>query len=161
RSAPVGGGAWRPGVVRARLCWCTPSAARCWSGGGRSWPPRSASSTPLPAAAAAGRAGDAHEAVAHADRMAQRVVARTAAAIDVAIAGDDEPVPMLARAWADTAKRASSAAELLAVAAEVITAAQRRSAGLVLAVFEGGRTDPELAALATELTEQRAATVRW
>jgi AcrR family transcriptional regulator len=83
------------------------------------------------------------------------------AAIVVAIAGDDEPVPVLDRAWAEAARRAGAPAELLAVAAEVITAAQSRSAGLVLAVFEGGRTDPDLAALARELTEQRAATARW
>jgi len=83
------------------------------------------------------------------------------AAIDVAIAGDDEPVPVLDRAWAATARQATSAAALLTVAADVIAAAQSRSAGLVLAVFEGGRTDPELAALATQLTDQRAGTVRW
>jgi len=83
------------------------------------------------------------------------------AAIDVAIAGDDEPVPVLERAWVDTARKARTAAEFLAVAAEVITAAQSRSAGLVLAVFEGARTDAELAALATQLVEQRAATARW
>ena len=83
------------------------------------------------------------------------------AAIDVAIAGDDEPVPVLDRAWATDARRARSPAELLTVAAEVIAAAQSRSAGLVSAVFEGGRTDPELAALAAELTEQRDRTVRW
>jgi AcrR family transcriptional regulator len=83
------------------------------------------------------------------------------AAIDVAIAGDDEPVPVLDRAWADTAQNAGTGAEFLAVAAEVIAAAQSRSAGLVLAVFEGARTDPELATLATQLTDQRAATARW
>ena len=83
------------------------------------------------------------------------------AAIDVAIAGDDEPVPVLDRAWAETARNATSTAALLAVAAEVIAAAQSRSAGLVLAVFEGGRTDPDLAALATQLTDQRAGTARW
>ena len=83
------------------------------------------------------------------------------AAIDVAIAGDDEPVPVLDRAWAAEALRARSVAELLSVAADVIAAAQSRSAGLVLAVFEGGRTDPDLAALATELTAQRATTARW
>jgi len=83
------------------------------------------------------------------------------AAIDVAIAGDDEPVPVLDRAWADTARNATSPTELLALAAEVIAAAQSRSAGLVLAVFEGGRTDPDLAALARELTDQRAGTARW
>ena len=83
------------------------------------------------------------------------------AAIDVAIAGDDEPVPVLDRAWAEAARRATKPAELLAVAAEVIAAAQSRSAGLVLAVFEGGRTEPDLAALATQLTDQRAGTARW
>jgi AcrR family transcriptional regulator len=83
------------------------------------------------------------------------------ATIDVAIAGDDEPVPVLDRAWADTARTAETGAEFLAVSAEVIAAAQSRSAGLVLAVFEGARTDPELAALATQLTDQRAATARW
>ena len=83
------------------------------------------------------------------------------AAIDVAIAGDDEPVPVLDRAWADAARRATKPAELLEIAAEVIAAAQRRSAGLVLAVFEGGRTDSDLAALAQELTDQRAGTARW
>ncbi|MBV9919302.1 MAG: TetR/AcrR family transcriptional regulator [Pseudonocardia sp.] len=83
------------------------------------------------------------------------------ATIDVAIAGDDEPVPVLDRAWADTARTAGTSAEFLAVAAEVIVAAQSRSAGLVLAVFEGARTDPELATLATQLAEQRAATARW
>jgi TetR/AcrR family transcriptional regulator, regulator of autoinduction and epiphytic fitness len=83
------------------------------------------------------------------------------AAIDVAIAGDDEPVPVLERAWVDTARKARTAAEFLAVAAEVITGAQSRSAGLVLAVFEGARTDAELAALATQLVDQRATTARW
>src|SRR4029078_4325410 len=77
------------------------------------------------------------------------------AAIDVAIAGDDEPVPVLDRGWADTARGATSPAELLTVAAEVIAAAQSRSAGLVLAVFEGGRTAPDLAALARALTADR------
>src|SRR6476660_5612155 len=61
------------------------------------------------------------------------------AAIDVAIAGDDEPVPVLERSWADTARKARTAAEFLAVVAGVIAAAQSRSAGLVLAVFEGAR----------------------
>ena len=43
-------GAWRAGVGHARLWPCPPPAARCWSGGGRSWPRRSGSSTPPPAA---------------------------------------------------------------------------------------------------------------
>jgi TetR/AcrR family transcriptional regulator, regulator of autoinduction and epiphytic fitness len=83
------------------------------------------------------------------------------AAIDVAIAGDDAPVPVLERGWAETALAAGTVEELLASAAEVIAAAQARSAGLVLAVFEGARTDPALAALAAQLTAQRMTTARW
>jgi AcrR family transcriptional regulator len=77
------------------------------------------------------------------------------AAIDVAIAGDDEPVPMLDREWAN------AGADFLDVAAEVLTSAQERSAGLVLAVFEGASADPELAALAEQMTTQRATTAAW
>ena len=83
------------------------------------------------------------------------------AAIDVAIAGDDEPVPVLDRAWADAALNVESAEEVLARAAEVIAAAQARSSGLVLAVFEAARADPTLADLTTELTAQRQVTARW
>jgi AcrR family transcriptional regulator len=83
------------------------------------------------------------------------------AAIDVAIAGDDEPIPVLDRGWAAEAVQADTVEEFLAIVASVIRAAQERSAGLVLAVFEGSRTDPELAALSTQLTAQRSATAQW
>ncbi|MFL6143687.1 MAG: TetR/AcrR family transcriptional regulator [Labedaea sp.] len=82
-------------------------------------------------------------------------------AIDVAIAGDDEPVPVLDRGWAESAAAADNAREFLAIVAEVLAAAQQRSAGLVLAAFEGAATDPELAALADALTAQRAGTAEW
>src|SRR5215203_3087156 len=52
------------------------------------------------------------------------------AAIDVAIAGDDEPVGVLDRDWARAALGAPTAAELLAVVASVLAPAQSRSAGL-------------------------------
>jgi AcrR family transcriptional regulator len=68
------------------------------------------------------------------------------AAIDVAIAGDDEPVPMLDRDWAAQARAAADPESLLATISGVIAAAQQRSAGLVLSVFEGAASDPELAA---------------
>jgi AcrR family transcriptional regulator len=83
------------------------------------------------------------------------------AAIDVAIAGDDEPVPVLARDWAADALATGTADGFLAIAADVITQAQQRSAGLVLAAFEGARSDPELAELAEQLTAQRSATAAW
>jgi AcrR family transcriptional regulator len=83
------------------------------------------------------------------------------AAIDVAIAGDDEPVPVLDRGWTSAALAARTAEEFLAVVAGVIASAQQRSAGLVLAVFEAAPNDAELAALAEQMTAQRAATAGW
>jgi AcrR family transcriptional regulator len=83
------------------------------------------------------------------------------AAIDVAIAGDDEPVAVLDRSWAAAALTATDAHELLSIVAGVITPAQTRSAGLVLAVFEGAATDPALAELSMQLIAQRVATAEW
>src|SRR5687768_13857759 len=57
------------------------------------------------------------------------------AAIDVAVAGDDEPVPVRDRGWVEAGTTVDTVAGILA-------AAQQRSAGLVLAVFEGAATDP-------------------
>jgi AcrR family transcriptional regulator len=83
------------------------------------------------------------------------------AAIDVAIAGDDEPLPVLDREWAAEAQRAGTAEELLDIAARVLTPAQRRSAGLVMAAFEAARVDPDLGEVAAQLTAQRRATAEW
>jgi AcrR family transcriptional regulator len=83
------------------------------------------------------------------------------AAIDVAIAGDDEAVPVLDRDWTAAARAATSAEGFLAVVAGVLGPAQQRSAGLILAVFEGSAADADLAALARELVEQRRRTVDW
>ena len=83
------------------------------------------------------------------------------ATIDVAIAGDDEPVPVLDRSWAAAAVRAGTAEDFLDTVAGVIGPAQARSAGLVLAVLEGSSTDAELAGLAAQLVAQRAGTARW
>jgi AcrR family transcriptional regulator len=83
------------------------------------------------------------------------------AAIDVAIVGDDEPVAVLDRSWTSAALAATDAHEFLAIVAGVIAPAQTRSAGLVLAVFEGAATDSALAELATQLIAQRATTAGW
>jgi len=83
------------------------------------------------------------------------------ACIDVAIAGDDEAVPVLDRDWTDAARAARTPAELLRVVAAVIGPAQDRSAGLVLAVFEGAASDAGLEALAEELVRQRRGTASW
>jgi AcrR family transcriptional regulator len=82
-------------------------------------------------------------------------------AIDVARVGDDEPVAVLDRDWTAAATAATSAAELLSIVARVLAPAHVRSAGLVLAVFEGAAADAELAALAAQLVEQRARTAEW
>lgn len=83
------------------------------------------------------------------------------AAIDVAIAGDDEAVPVLDRSWTSAALAAAGADEFLAVVARVLGAAQARSAGLVLAAFEGSSKDPELAELTAQMIRQRAITAGW
>lgn len=83
------------------------------------------------------------------------------AAIDVAIVGDDEAVPVLDRDWADTARSAGTLGELLAVVADVLGPAQERSAGLVLAVFEGSAGDPDLAELSEQMIAQRSRTAEW
>src|SRR5207248_847825 len=58
------------------------------------------------------------------------------AAIDVAIAGDDQPVPMLERAWAAQALATTTVVDFLAVVGAVVRESMLRSAGLVVAAFE-------------------------
>lgn len=82
-------------------------------------------------------------------------------AIDVAIAGDDEPVPVLARPWVQRAQAAATVEEFLSVVAEVLVAAAERSDALVLAAFEAARGDKRLAPLAEQLKTQRAVTAAW
>jgi AcrR family transcriptional regulator len=83
------------------------------------------------------------------------------AAIDVAIAGDDESVAVLDRDWTKAAMLRPTAAEFLSIVAGVIGPAQMRSAGLVLAVFEGSSVDPDLAELAAQMITQRTRTAEW
>jgi AcrR family transcriptional regulator len=83
------------------------------------------------------------------------------AAIDLAIAGDDQALPVLDRDWTTAAQAATSAEEFLSVVASVIGAAQARSAGLVMAAFEGSSKDAELAELTEQMIAQRAITAGW
>jgi AcrR family transcriptional regulator len=83
------------------------------------------------------------------------------AAIDVAIAGDDEPVGVLDRPGAEAAAAARTPGEFLARIAAQLGPAQHRSAGLVLATFEGAAADGELAELVDKLVGQRARTAAW
>jgi AcrR family transcriptional regulator len=83
------------------------------------------------------------------------------AVIDVAIAGDDEPAPMLAREWAERAESMAGPAEFVAVFAEVLTQSAQRAAGLTLAALEAARIDEDIAAVATQLMTQRQVMAIW
>jgi AcrR family transcriptional regulator len=83
------------------------------------------------------------------------------ATIDVAIAGDNLPVPMLDREWAIAATETTDLGAFVSIVASVLAPAQERSSGLVLSVFEGARYDPELAVLAAQMTTQRATMATW
>ena len=83
------------------------------------------------------------------------------AAIDVAIAGDDEPVPVLERPWVTKAEAATTAREFLGVVADVLIAAAQRSDALVLAAFEAARSDERLVPLVSQLKAQRTVTAAW
>src|SRR4029453_12056599 len=65
------------------------------------------------------------------------------------------------RTWTGAAVAATGAEEFLSVVARVIGAAQARSAGLVLAAFEGSSKDPDLAELTEQMIRQRAVTAGW
>jgi AcrR family transcriptional regulator len=83
------------------------------------------------------------------------------AAIDVAIAGDDDEVPVLDRSWAEKGRTVADVDEFLGIVAGVVAPAQNRSAGLILAVFEGAATDLALADLSAAMIAQRAVTAGW
>ncbi len=81
--------------------------------------------------------------------------------IDVAIAGDDEPVPVLSRAWAADAQSARDLADFLSAVALVLSEAQARSAGVMLAAYEAAVTDPDIQLLILDREAQRERTTGW
>ena len=83
------------------------------------------------------------------------------AVIDVAIAGDDEPVPMLDREWARRAESAAGAAGFAAVCAGQLAESARRAAGLTLVALEAARADADIAAVAAQLMAQRQVMAAW
>jgi AcrR family transcriptional regulator len=82
-------------------------------------------------------------------------------AIDVAIAGDHDPVAVLDRDWATAAQATATVHEFLTAVGRTLRPAMTRSAGLVLAAYDAAGTDPALRELAEQLSTQRAATVAW
>jgi AcrR family transcriptional regulator len=83
------------------------------------------------------------------------------AVIDTAIAGDDEPVPMLAREWAARAQTAAEPAEFIAVFAQTLIDSAQRAAGLTLVALEAARIDEDIAAIAMQLMTQRQVMATW
>ena len=81
--------------------------------------------------------------------------------IDVAVAGDDEPVPVLSRAWAADAQSARDLADFLSAVALVLSEAQARSAGVMLAAYEAATTDPDIQLLILDREAQRERTAGW
>ena len=81
--------------------------------------------------------------------------------IDVAVAGDDEPVPVLSRAWAADARSAHGIADFLSAVAQVLVEAQARSAGVVLAAYEAAASDPDIQLLILDRESQRERTAAW
>jgi AcrR family transcriptional regulator len=81
--------------------------------------------------------------------------------IDVAVAGDDEPIPVLSRAWAAEAKSAGGLADFLSAVAQVLSEAQARSAGVLLAAYEAAASDPDIQLLIMDRESQRERTTSW
>ena len=83
------------------------------------------------------------------------------AVIDVAIAGDDEPVAVLSRDWTTRRAGRRPPATCSASPLTVLRAAQERSAGVLLAAYEAAATDPMVARLVDDQEQRRAVTARW
>jgi AcrR family transcriptional regulator len=81
--------------------------------------------------------------------------------IDVAVVGDDEPVPVLSRAWAADAQSVRDLAGFLSAVAQVLSEAQARSAGVMLAAYEAAASDPDIQLLILDRESQRERTSAW
>jgi len=83
------------------------------------------------------------------------------AVIDVAIVGDDQPIPVLQRDWALATQSTPDVAEFIASVGYVVGVVLARVAGLLVVVDEAAAADPEIAAVARQLDAQRATTADW
>jgi AcrR family transcriptional regulator len=81
--------------------------------------------------------------------------------LDVAIAGDDEPIPVLSRAWAHDAQSTDDVVEFVSAVAKVLQEAQVRSAGVMLAAYEAAASDPDIQVLIADRQLQRERTAGW
>lgn len=83
------------------------------------------------------------------------------AAIDVATAGDDEPVALLDRDWAARAEATRAAPEFVAEFAAALTASAERAAGLILAALDAAHHDGDIGAVAAQMAAQREVMAAW
>ena len=83
------------------------------------------------------------------------------AIVDVAKAGDDQPVPVLDRAAAQAAQRARTADEFLTPVVRELGVVSARLAPIVVVLAEAGDVHTDLADLAQELDAQRRAMASW
>lgn len=81
--------------------------------------------------------------------------------IDVAIVGDDDPVPVLARTSAAAADAVATIQDFMGLVADTLTAGQQRSARLVIVAMEAAATDPTLRSLSQQRLDQRRSIAEW
>jgi AcrR family transcriptional regulator len=83
------------------------------------------------------------------------------AAIDDAIAGDDEPVPMLSRPWVAQAQVTRDPLAFIDAFARVFADSAQRASGLTLVALEAAPIDEDIAAVAAQLMRQRQIMATW
>jgi AcrR family transcriptional regulator len=103
-------------------------------------------------AAVAADAGVSVEAVYKAFRNKAGVLK---ALFDVAIAGDDEPVPMMERSWVAAIRAEPDAAEKVRLYLDRLPTSMARSAPIMLLIRSAAALDPEIAAVWQQLQTER------
>lgn len=80
--------------------------------------------------------------------------------VETAISGTDQAVPAEQRDYVARMRAADSAQDMITIYAHAITAIQQRLAPVFLALRDAAGTEPDCAALWTEIAERRAANMR-
>jgi AcrR family transcriptional regulator len=83
------------------------------------------------------------------------------AVLDVTIAGDDRPIPVLQRDQARAAESTTEVEPFLAIVGQLVRTVAGRVAGILAVLAEASRVDDDMAALGRELDAQRASTAAW
>jgi AcrR family transcriptional regulator len=83
------------------------------------------------------------------------------AVIDIEIAGDDRPIPVLQREGAKAAQATTDVETFLAIVGQAVRTVAERVAGILAVLDEAARVDQDIAALARELDAQRRTTATW